>query len=142
MDRNRYVLAVMSGAPAGAHFSPAQLQKLFFLMDREAARYTGGPYYDFTPYDYGPFDAQVYADAESLVNDGLSMVDRSGMYREYALTPEGYAQGIAALTEIAPPGREYLGRAASWVRSVSFHQLITAIYERYPEMKENSVFHG
>ena len=139
MERRRYVLAVMSaGDPP--EYSPAQLQKLFFLMDREAAGHTGGPYFNFRAYDYGPFDAAVYEEAEALAAQGLAVVDKSRLYRVYSLTSSGLEQGRAALQEFTPAGREYAVRAANWVRSVSFNQLVSEIYKRYPEMKENSVF--
>jgi len=121
-------------------YSPAQLQKLFFLMDREAAGHTGGPYFNFRAYDYGPFDPAVYEEVETLAGMGLAFVDKTGFYRVYSLSPAGLEQGRAALNEFTPAGREYAARAANWVRSVSFNQLVSEIYKRYPEMKENSVF--
>ena len=70
MDRATFVLAGM--APAGnAPFSPVQVQKLFFLLDRNIANYTAGPHFGFEPYDYGPFDKQVYCDLEAMAADGL-----------------------------------------------------------------------
>lgn len=142
MDRKRYVLAVLASAPQGATLSPAQLQKLFFLMDREAGHHTEGPYFNFSPYDYGPFDAGVYSTVEALERDGLATIDQSTYFREYSLTPAGHAQGQAALQQLPAEGREYASRAVNWVRSVSFNQLISAIYQRYPEMKAKSVFRG
>lgn len=139
MERRRYVLAVMASGDR-PEYSPAQLQKLFFLMDREAAAHTGGPYFNFRPYDYGPFDAAVYEEVEALAAQGLALVDKTGFYRIYSLTPAGIAAGTAALEEFTPAGRDYAARAANWVRRVSFNQLVSEIYKRYPEMKENSVF--
>lgn len=139
MERPRYVLAVMS-ASQQPEYEPAQLQKLFFLMDREAAQHTGGPYFDFRPYDYGPFDVKVYEEVESIAKQGFAVVDNSGFYRRYSLTLAGITDGKAALNEFTPGGRDYAARAANWVRSVSFNQLVSEIYKRYPDMKENSVF--
>lgn len=139
MERRRYVLAVMSAGDR-PEYSPAQLQKLFFLMDREAAAHTGGPYFNFRAYDYGPFDPAVYEEAESLAAQGMAVVDKSGFYRVYSLTVPGLQQGKAALQEFTQAGRDYAASAANWVRSVSFNQLVSEIYKHYPEMKENSVF--
>lgn len=139
MERRQYVLAVMSAGDR-PEYSPAQLQKLFFLMDREVAAHTGGPYFNFRAYDYGPFDPAVYEEVEALAAMGLALVDKTGFYRVYSLSPAGLEQGRAALSEFTPAGREYAARAANWVRSVSFNQLVSEIYKRYPEMKENSVF--
>jgi hypothetical protein len=41
---------------------------------------------------------------------------------------------------LAPPTREYIASVASWVRQLSFQQLVASIYNKYPEMKANSVF--
>ncbi len=43
MDRAGYVLAVMAAGGDGARYAPVHVQKLFFLMDREASKHTGGP---------------------------------------------------------------------------------------------------
>ncbi|HZE59649.1 MAG TPA: hypothetical protein VE085_03760 [Burkholderiales bacterium] len=133
------MLAVMSAGDR-PEYSPAQLQKLFFLMDKEVPSHTGGPYFNWRAYDYGPFDAAVYEEAEMLAALGLTMVDKSSFYRVYSLSAAGLEQGKAALTEFTPAGRDFAVRAANWVRAVSFNQLVTEIYKRYPEMKENSVF--
>jgi hypothetical protein len=34
----------------------------------------------------------------------------------------------------------YIRQASEFVRSLSFTQLVSAIYKAYPEMRENSVF--
>lgn len=139
MERRRYVLAVMaSGNPP--QYSPAQLQKLFFLMDREVSALAGGPYFKFRPYDYGPFDAAVYEEVEKLSAQGLTVIDKTGFYRMYSLTPQGIAEGKTALNELPPQARSYAAEAAKWVRSLSFNEMVSAIYKKYPDMKENSVF--
>jgi hypothetical protein len=59
MDRSSLVLAALAAAGGNAAFTPVQVQKLLFLIDREAGRLVGGPHFDFLPYDYGPFDRAV-----------------------------------------------------------------------------------
>ncbi len=44
----------------GQVMTPAQIQKAMFLMRMEAAAYVGDRFYDFIPYNYGPFDAAVH----------------------------------------------------------------------------------
>lgn len=140
MDRSRYVLAVMAAGGEGARYAPVQIQKLFFLMDQEASAHTGGPYFDFSAYDYGPFDSSVYEAIEGQARDGGAVIDKSGFYRVYSLTPEGYANGLQALQNFTPQGRIYAAEASKWVRALSFDQIVSKIYDRYPEMKVNSVF--
>ena len=68
MERRQLLLAALSPAKGG-QYTPVQVQKLIFLLDREASALTGGPHYKFVPYDYGPFDSDVYADLRSLADE-------------------------------------------------------------------------
>ena len=70
---DRYVLAVLSTA-GGAEWTPVQLQKIFFLLDQTIGPALGGPKFNFEPYDYGPFDAEVYRRVEALQATGESIV--------------------------------------------------------------------
>ena len=141
MERATFVLAGM--APAGnAPLSPVQVQKLFFLLDRNIAGHIGGPHFSFEPYDYGPFDKQVYDELEAMASKGLIEVSETypRSSRTYRLTDEGREVGTAALATIAQPVREYIAKIVYFVRSRSFSRLVAAIYAAYPDMKANSVF--
>jgi hypothetical protein len=140
MTREQMVLAALAAGGDGAAFSPVQAQKLFFLIDRELAAFVDGPHFDFQPYDYGPFDRMVYQELERLSHQGLAEIERRGHYRIYRLSGAGLEQGRAALNLVGVDVRQYLAQLATWVRSLSFQQLVAAIYNRYPEMKVNSVF--
>lgn len=140
MERRHLVLAAMAAAGQNSSFTPVQVQKLFFLIDREAGPFLGGPFFDFVPYDYGPFDREVYSEIESLAAEGMSEVDSSMRYRVYRLTPSGFETGADCLSQIDEPARSFMVEAAKWVKSLSFQQLVAAIYTKYPEMKANSIF--
>lgn len=142
MNRDDIVLAALAAGGAGASYSPVQVQKLFFLIDREASSLVGGPYFAFAPYDYGPFDSSVYLALDMLRMKGAAAILNSGSYRRYMLTEDGYKAGAAKLNDLAPHVRTYLQELADWVRTLSFNQLVAAIYNRYPDMKVNSVFEG
>ena len=129
-------------AAAGGPLSPVQIQKLLFLVDRRLAAAVGGPHFQFEPYDYGPFDATVYHSLEGLEDMGLAEISRpeAKSSRTYGLSPEGQAAGereLAALGDTAARIREL----AAYVASLTFAQLVSAIYREYPEMRVNSVFH-
>jgi hypothetical protein len=142
MDRTDIVLAGLAAGGQGAVYPPAQVQKLFFLLDREVASYVEGPHFAFVPYDYGPFDSGVYDALDQAAFAGLVDINRTGRVRTYSLTAEGYRMGSAALAKIQEPARTFVSRAAKWVNSLSFAQLVSAIYQKYPDMKANSVFRG
>ena len=141
MDRQRFMLAAMS--PAGTEiFSPVQVQKLFFLLDRNIADLTGGMKFNFVPYDYGPFDVDVYHELEKLQEDGFVEVARNHPYghRIFRLTDQGLEEGEKTLSELSESYQDYITRVVEWVRSLTFPQLVSAIYRSYPETKEKSVF--
>ncbi len=140
MNRQQIILAALAAAGENAMFSPVQVQKLFFLIDREAAQLVEGPHFNFSPYDYGPFDRAVYDELDRLSVAGLVETQKSGRYRKYVLTPKGYEAGVTNLNDLPPKALSYFTRAASWVLGLSFQQLVAAIYNRYPDMKENSIF--
>ena len=135
MNRRGLVLAALA-TTGGAPLTPVQVQKLFFLIDREAAHLVDGPHFRFQPYHYGPFDKSVYQQLEALQREGLVDIHP----RSYSLTPEGQREGEAHLERLHPKAKEYIQRVSAFVRRLSFSALVSAIYKAYPEMRANSVF--
>jgi uncharacterized protein len=90
MTRSEILLAGLAAGGENATYTPVQVQKLFFLLDREAAAVLDGPHFDFQPYDYGPFDRDVYVGLENLSREDLAVVHNTGRYRLYLLSREGY----------------------------------------------------
>jgi hypothetical protein len=142
MNRSEIVLAGLAAAGENATFTPVQVQKLFFLLDREAASVLEGPHFNFQPYDYGPFDREVYSELEDLSRRNLVLVHNAGRYRLYQLSQEGFQQGEEILDDLAANAQDYITSISEWVRKLSFQQLVASIYNRYPEMKAKSVFRG
>lgn len=142
MERADILLAGLAAGGENATFTPVQVQKLFFLLDREASHLIQGPYFNFSPYDYGPFDRSVYDGLDALARSNLVRVQSTGRYRVYSLSQAGYQEGAARLNALSAATRAYIANVANWVRQLSFEQLVASIYNRYPEMKVNSVFRG
>ena len=143
MQRSDFVLAAM--APAGTDaYTPVQIQKLLFLLDTNVAEATGGPHFNFAPYDYGPFDKEVYATLDELRASGLVEIvpGQDLKPRSYRLTSQGVTCGKSRLTSLSVKVQKYMEDLAATVRAMSFAELVSAIYRLYPEMKENSVFYG
>ena len=138
--RQRIVLAAM--APAnGKHFQPVQIQKLFFLIDRKLGEKVGGPFFDFQPYHYGPFDSGVYHTVESLAARGLAMVSSGPFERRlYGLASEGQKLGEQLLGELDERSRDFIKRTCGFVLDTPFDQLVSSIYKAYPEMRAKSIF--
>lgn len=138
-----WTLLVIAAAK-GHSLTPVQLQKALFLIARNLTstqRHTAF-FYDFRPYDYGPFDAEVYRDAERLRAEGLVIIDPSGgvAYRDYTVTAAGVERASILRSQLESSVCDYLDRVVAWVRSLSFNALVQAIYRDYPEMRVNSVF--
>ena len=139
MDKTSFVLAALAPAEGSRH-SPVQVQKLLFLLDRECANMLDGPHFDFEPYSYGPFDAEVYRVLEALVDEGLVVISTDGRVRSYALSPCGQKKADEVLGTLAAKAKNYIQRASTFVRERSFAALVASIYKAYPDMRENSVF--
>ncbi len=137
----------MLGAAGGAPLSPVQLQKSLFLIGENLkpadTDYSQG-YYAFEPYDYGPFDSDVYADAEALAATGLATITPhpARSFFQYAATPEGVARASELEKSIPPVARQYVHDVVAWARDRSFSEIVRAIYQKYPKQRARSVFNG
>lgn len=141
MERMEIMLAAL-GSGAHEEFSPVQLQKMMFLIDRNVSARLGGPFFDFKPYDYGPFDARVYNEFSVLSMLELGESYGQGRDRRYRLNDEGRARADEVLATIPQEIRDYIHHVAVFVQQTSFTALVSSIYKHYPEMKANSVFRG
>lgn len=140
-DQRAVVLAGLA-ASEGATFRPIHVQKLFFLIDQKIPDLIGGPYFTFRPYSYGPFDHAVYRVLERLEGEGAVEIigDRWSPYRSYRLTEMGQVEGQDILSALPESAADYIRRLLRFVRERSFAELVSAIYDAYPEMRKNSVF--
>lgn len=139
MNRIDWNLLVLAAAE-GKCLTPAQFQKVLFLLQKKFPNTIAGGY-SFCPYNYGPFDADVYRDAEELAHQGLAHISRStGGWRMYAATDTGLERAKILASKADPGALDYTRRAVGWAQSLSFKDLVKAIYEAFPEMKANSIF--
>jgi hypothetical protein len=142
LSRDEIVLIVLALAK-GESFTPVQIQKsLFLASDKVASAFRHDSRYDFQPYDYGPFDRQVYSDVEVLERMGLAQVNQQpgSRWRTYSASPRGVAQGHLLAERLTGEQRQILDTIVKLVRSLSFNDLVSAIYRAYPNMRERSVF--
>jgi len=139
MERTQLVLAALSVADLGIH-TPVQLQKLFFLIDKEIPHLVGGPHFDFQAYNYGPFDQAVYRELDKLALVEFVETVPQSTWSSYRLTQQGQKHGETYLMQMDEKAIAYIRKASEFVRSLSFTQLVSAVYKAYPEMRENSVF--
>lgn len=143
MDKKDIVLAALA-ASNGASHTPVQIQKLLFLIDKKVPDLEGAPFFNFAAYDYGPFDKQVYSVLEALHVDGDVEITQNPISRlsQYKLSCQGQAKGQEKLDSLDQEQADYIRELSQFVRSLSFAQLVSAIYREFPDMKTNSVFRG
>lgn len=141
MERKDWTLLVINAAgPSG--LSPVQLQKSLFLIGENLRSEVGESFYQFVPYNYGPFDPAVYADADRLILENLvkSVRVESKTWAYYVVTTEGEEKATELRAQISPRAFKYITSVVDWVQRLSFAQLLSAIYAAYPKYKANSVF--
>ena len=146
LERQDWALLVL-GAAEGHPLQPVQFQKTLFLVGenvKPVERGISSSFYGFEPYDYGPFDRDVYIDAEQLEREGLAIITtRPGRsYSEYAATAAGVDRARALGASIPPQVAEYINRVVAWARTRTFSEIVRAIYQKYPEQRARSVFNG
>ena len=143
MQRRDVLLAIM-GAADGLPFSPVQLQKAVFLIDRNLQEvFDDDSRFKFVPYDYGPFDREVYVEAVTLEMAQLASTAKgSSGYSEYRVTDKGLARAKELFHTFDDNQQTYINSVVTWVRQLGFAKLVKSIYEAYPDMRANSVFVG
>lgn len=143
MDKKDLVLAALSVSNGALH-TPVQMQKLLFLIEKKVPNLPGSPYFDFVAYDYGPFDVEVYSVLRQLKIDGdVEILPNLALgLRQYRVSCQGQAKGQKILNSLDSGAVDYIQKLSHFVRSLSFAELVSAIYKEYPDMKSNSLFRG
>lgn len=124
---------------AGKPLYPVHLQKILFLLGKALPEGDQKAFYGFRHYDYGPFSSAIYEDLEVAEQNGYVEIQQ-GRVRTYALTPEGTDRAQAVLPLAAPATRAHLEDLCTWASGLTFSQIVKAVYARYPETRQNSVF--
>ena len=138
--RREDLTLIMLALADGGSYTPVQIQKAMFLAD-DLVRDVFDSRYDFQPYDYGPFDSDVYRDAKRMEADGLTRVSvTSRGWNVYTATGAGHQHAHRLLNNLSSEQREMFARISRFVRSLSFSDLVSSIYKSYPHMRERSVF--
>lgn len=132
---------IVLGLSGGYEFSPVQVQKLFFLIDKNVPQFSG-KFFDFTPYDYGPFDKTVYEELELLSHNGLVeiLADSHASKRVYKLSRTGQKKALEIAKKQSDETVKYTAELSDFVRGLTFRELVSAIYKAYPDMRTNSIF--
>lgn len=140
--KNREIMLLVIAAAGDTGLTPVQLMKSVFIIGQSRLSDLPSNFYPFFAYNYGPFNPDVYRDVEALVSEGLVLEirDASRSWPKYAITPAGLRYAENLKRQVASEFSDYIEAVVNWVKSLTFIQLLRAIYAKYPEMRENSVF--
>jgi uncharacterized protein len=140
-DRRDWVL-VFIGAPTTGSFRTDQIRvmKGLFLLSKE------GPselrdLYTFAPYDYGPFDREVYHDLDLLEIEGLidAAVVTGSKRRIFRMTPRGEERCAEIRASASPTAIKAIDEVKELVSSMSFMGLLRYVYGRHPDFAVASI---
>lgn len=135
------LLLIALAAGEKSEHTPVQIQKLMFLVEQNVSNRIGGPFFEFRPYDYGPFDSSIYELLRQLEADGLASASISNRgWKRHSLTDAGIIKAAELSKNVDAPVMDYIKEVSKFVRTLSFADLVSSIYKAYPEMKVNSVF--
>lgn len=144
-DRPEWILRMLYAPAGGKKAAPivgtTRLMKACFLAHKKLQEQEGlETDFSFKADDYGPLDEDVYTAIEELQRRGLVQERESRRYKgtEYSLTPEGRSEAEELYQELSGSERELL----SWLKQKHvlkpLSQLLSFVYNRYPNYAENS----
>ena len=147
-ERQNFILVGMVASEDfyPVRFTSVQVQKLFFLLDQKVRiELNEKPYFNFEPYDYGPFDKTVYEEVEKLAEHGYVEIKYihayAGLRKEYNLTRSGIRVARDKTALYDENLKQIISDSVQRVLSHrSFKSLLMDIYQEYPKMRENSIF--
>lgn len=132
------VLAALSAGGSGARFNPVQIQILQFLFDRRVEQAGGASRFHFQPCYAGPYAHAIYEILQRFATSGEVMIDDSGPYRTYSVSEAGRRCGASVLERMPQSASKGAAKAARWVLSQRYWDMIFAIEREFPEMVTRS----
>jgi len=124
MNRERVVLHALHLARKPVE--KLALVKLLFLVRRETAVGDAIPFYDFVPYQYGPFSFVLYNDLRRLGKAGLVRETKDTV----ELAPESESQ--EAFLALKKTVRDAVTGILSQYGELSSEKVMEYVYDRYP----------
>jgi uncharacterized protein (DUF488 family) len=130
LNRQRIVLFTLN--EAGGHASRLQVVKWLFLLGQETPNRGGEAFYQFVPYQYGPFSFCLYHEATRLGDGGL-LTEHDA--QTWSVTAEG--KNIAAV--LPESLRDDVVQVLTQYGSHTLGELMGYVYDRYPWFTVNSL---
>ncbi len=129
LHRQRLILALLN--EAGGEASHLETTKWAFLVRMETAHGGGASFYQFVPYQYGPFSFGLFQEVAAMTRDGLVEETSSKRWR---LTDAGRNEARRVESAAAAAARSIVRKFAG----ASSETLIDHVYRGYPWFTINS----
>jgi uncharacterized protein YwgA len=135
MKQEQFVLSIFS-VLKNYRLSPIQIQKLFFLLEKKHNDIFANcsNEFQFKPHYYGPYSKKLNDIVNKLTHDKYLATVQNNDIRYYQINTDidnnNYSiNNVNTIIELA-----------DYILNKGFKELCFAIYEDFPEMKENSIF--
>lgn len=140
MTRKDWALLIISIAGKNG-LSPLRLQKSLFLIKQNIIEKITDDFYEFEPYNYGPFSVEIYRDAEDLEINNFIKVNLSqyGNWTEYSITKDGEKKAEEIKQNLNSNIIKYIKELVEWINNLNFREIVNFIYSNYPDYKVNSI---
>jgi hypothetical protein len=138
VDRQDILLLIADGADGQFPLDPIRLMKGCFIVAQIGPDEWKG-LFEFSPYDYGPFDPSVYRARDALLGKDLLLERSAGRYSNYSVPPDGHARADEIARRLEPQLAAWLRNIGHWVTSKSFNDLLREIYDRFPDYASRSI---
>jgi len=129
LNRQKIILFMLK--QAGGAASRLLLTKWAFLLAHETASKGGSAFYQFVPYQYGPYSFSLAREINTLVREGL-IEERCRTVR--SLTPAGFHAEYTLPVAIEHDAADIMSKYGA----APLEPLLASIYGRYPWFTVNS----
>lgn len=137
MTREDILLAIIAAGKEHG-LSPVKLQKVTFLVAQEFEGTLPATFYQFDKYNFGPYSADIYRDAEMLEYWGRVDIVHTGRSDKRKYVIANVSNHVSP--ELPPALVRFIEDTVEWAQPQSFQELVRSIYFMYPEFRENSHF--
>ena len=141
MTRKDWLLLAVSGREGSdaAPIDPLRLMKTLFVVSQQLDMETPD-FYRFVPYSYGPFAREIYPDLDQLDYEELieAVPNPGRTWPRYRATSAGAASAAALLGD-GGRAADHLLTVRDWAMSITFRDLLRAVYQQWPDYAQNSI---
>lgn len=142
-NRQKILLLVFQNLKNNKKLDPIQIQKAIFLIEKECIENKNfAKTFNFVPYNYGPFDKDIYNDLQTLIQKNFVASEWNGNIKQYKTTEDTalFDYSNELVTHYGETFIDNVKNITDFVSNLSFDELLNWLYNKYPEMAEKTVY--